>query len=133
MLRSCAAERRQRLGRPRRPRALAADDPILAPLPKGVPFSVAEASTDDRLPSGLRRPILAIPVASPIRSFAVALYGPHAEGTDLDSNERAMLARLCQRAADCYAHLETTDLRKRIATLEGELAMRSSGHAPEAA
>jgi hypothetical protein len=114
-------------------RTLAANDPILAPLSNGVPFGVADASTDDHLPPGLRRPILAIPVASPIRSFAVALYGPHAEGTDLDGNERAMLARLGKRAADCYAHLETAALRKRIATLEGELAMRASGQTPEAA
>ncbi len=94
---------------------------------------IADASTDVHLPSGLRRPILAIPVANRVRSFAVALYGPHAAGTDLDSNERAMLARLGERAADAYAQLETADLRERIATLEGELAMRASGPTPEAA
>lgn len=114
-------------------RTLTVDDPILADLPKGVPFSVADTSTGADLPSGLRRPILAIPVTNRVRSFAVALYGPHAAGTDLDNNERAMLARLGERAADAYAQLETADLRKRIATLEGELAMRASDPKPEAA
>ena len=61
-----------------------------------------------------------------VNCFAIALYGPHSSGTDLDSNERAMLARLGERAADCYAQLENEELRKRIATLEGELSARKS-------
>jgi hypothetical protein len=55
---------------------------------------------------------------------AVALYGPHASGTDLDSNERAMLDRVCDRAADRYAQLENEGLRRRAATLERELSAR---------
>jgi hypothetical protein len=43
-------------------------------------------------------------------------------GTDLDANERAMLARLGERAADCYAQLENEALRQRVAALEQQLA-----------
>jgi hypothetical protein len=107
---------------------LSADEPMLAPLSKGEPFSVGEDDADEpRLPSGLSRPILAVPAANPLRCFAVALYGPHASGTDLDSNERAMLGRIAQDAAAVYAELENGDLCDRIATLESELSKLPSG------
>ena len=44
----------------------------------------------------------------PMRCFAVSLYGPHVSGTDLDANERAMLARLARDAAAMYAELESS-------------------------
>jgi hypothetical protein len=112
-------------------RTLYPDEPMLAALPKGEPFDLDTASNDARLPSGLKRPILAIPVANRVRCFAVALYGPHVSGTDLDSNERAMLARLGDRAADCYAELENEDLRTRIAALEHDLSARISRPEPD--
>jgi hypothetical protein len=104
-------------------RTLRPDDPILAPLSQRAPFSIGD---DDpagaRLPSGLRRPIVAVPVCSRVHCFAVALYGPHASGADLDTNERAMLARLADGAADAYAQLENDGLRARIAALEQEVS-----------
>ncbi len=104
-------------------RTLPPDEPMIATLSKGAPFSVAEnVADDDRLPSGLRRPILAIPAASRIRCFAITLYGPHASGADLDTYERAMLARLGANAADAYAELENEELRRTIEVLEGELS-----------
>ena len=62
--------------------------------------------------------MLAVPAVSPVRCFAVSLYGPHASGTDLDANERAMLARLAASAAAMYAELENSELRGTIARLE---------------
>ena len=50
--------------------------------------------------------------------FALSLYGPHAVGTDLDENERAMLSRLARFAAAMYAELEAVELRHQIAMLE---------------
>jgi len=38
------------------------DDPILAPLPKGDPFSLDDAVNDAALPLGLKRPIFAVPI-----------------------------------------------------------------------
>jgi hypothetical protein len=57
-----------------------------------------------------------------LRCYAVSFYGPHASGTDLDTNERGMLARLAARAAAMYAELENGALRSEIARLEHALA-----------
>jgi hypothetical protein len=104
-------------------KTLDADEPMLAPVAKGKPFSLAEeASQDVALPAGLNRPVLAVPAANPMRCFAVSFYGPHASGTDLDSNERAMLARLAGRAAAVYAELESNALRNTVVRLERKLA-----------
>ena len=51
-----------------------------------------------------------------------SLYGPHASGTDLDTNERAMLARLGRNAAALYAELESDELRGKIVKLERKLS-----------
>jgi hypothetical protein len=103
-------------------RSLSPDAPLLAPVAKGKPFPVEEEPRrgEPKLPGGLARPIFAVPAANPFRCFALALYGPHASGADLDPYERAMLARLGQNAAAAYAELETSDLKQRIATLERE-------------
>jgi hypothetical protein len=92
-------------------------------LYKGAPFSLGERDEDGLgLPSGLNRPILAVPAANRIHCFAVALYGPHASGADLDTYERAMLARIGEDAAAVYAELEINQLRSRIATFEQQVS-----------
>jgi len=104
-------------------RTLSPDDPLLAPLCEGAPFSLGgDDGSKPKLPSGLSRPILAVPAANALRCFAVSLYGPHASGTDLDVNERAMLSRVAREAAAIYADLESGDLREKIASLERELS-----------
>ncbi len=106
-------------------RTLKTDEPLLAPLANGKPFGIPDDDGDGLdLPEGLARPILAVPALNPIRCFAVSLYGPHLSGTDLDHNERAMLARLGRDAAAMYAELESSELRSRVATLEGELGVK---------
>ena len=94
---------------------------MLAPLAKGVgaPFPVEEEyETEPGLPSGFSRPVLAVPAANPLRCFALALYGPHASGADLDANECAMLRRIAQHAAAVYAEIENDELRRQISALE---------------
>ena len=108
-------------------RTISPDEPMLAALSKGAPFGLTDGEVEEaRLPPGLKRPVLAVPAATRIRCFAVTLYGPHASGADLDNNERVMLARLGDNAADAYAELEKEDLRRRIAALESELSMAMS-------
>jgi hypothetical protein len=93
--------------------------PLLAPVAKGEPFPIGEDDAPDvNLPKGLSRPVLGVPVANPVRCLALSLYGPHASGTDLDANERSMLARLGQRAAAMYAELENSELRARLEEVE---------------
>jgi hypothetical protein len=101
--------------------------PLLQPAVAGKPFPVPEGEDDADLPKGLARPVLGVPAASPLRCYAVSFYGPHASGTDLDHNERAMLARLAARAAAMYAELENGALRTEIVRLERALADGKSG------
>jgi hypothetical protein len=77
---------------------------------------------DVLLPEGLRRPQVAIAVGNPRRFFAIALYGGHEAGTDLNQRERDLLARLARQAEIAYAYLESETLRRRIAVLEGRPA-----------
>jgi hypothetical protein len=99
-----------------------ANAPLLAPVGAGKPFPVKDQDGEGlHLPSGLGRPVLAVPAVNPVRCFAVSLYGPHASGTDLDAHERAILSRLAGDAAAMYAELENSELRGEIARLERRL------------
>jgi len=92
---------------------------MLAPVAKGVPFAISdEDDSEPDLPGGFSRPVLGVPASNPLRCFAVSLYGPHASGADLDTNERAMLKRIAHNAAAVYAELENSDFRQTISTLE---------------
>ncbi len=108
--------------KPGKAMTIKAEEPLLAPARDGKPFHLSDQDGEAlELPSGLGRPVLAVPAVSPVRCFAVSLYGPHESGTDLDANERAMLARLAADAAAMYAELENSDLRGEIARLERRL------------
>jgi hypothetical protein len=98
------------------------DDAMLKPLHARRPFNVdREAAVRNRLPEGLMRPILAVPIGDRLRCLAVALYGPHASGTDLNHDERSMLADLADMSASALMKLDHDELCRRIAVLEGEL------------
>jgi hypothetical protein len=102
-------------------------DGLLAGRFGGVPYSVDPAtSADVRLPDGLARPLLGVPIGNPRRCFAVALYGSHAAGTDLNRNERGLLIGLARDAAVAYAHVHNEMLHGRIAALESELSRVSA-------
>jgi hypothetical protein len=102
--------------------AFASDDPLLAERfeRKPYPLDAAHAS-HARLPHDLARPLLAVPVGNPRRCFALLLYGGHEAGTDLDGSERRLLGSLAHDAEIAYAQIESENLRKRIAMLEGQL------------
>ena len=68
----------------------------------------------------------AAPVGNPRRCFAVAFYGGHEVGTDLDGDERALLASLARDAEIAYARVDRDMLQKRIEVLEGQLARQAA-------
>ena len=70
------------------------------------------------LPKGVKRPIVGVPATIRGRLLALALYGPHHSGADLDANERAMLARLADNAAEAYAEIENAELRRQLKALQ---------------
>jgi uncharacterized small protein (DUF1192 family) len=97
-------------------------DAMLEPAHNNRPFNVnAQAAARNRLPGGLMRPILAVPIGDRLRCLALALYGPHATGNDLNQDERTMLTELADKAANAFMKLNDEELRQRIATLESEL------------
>jgi hypothetical protein len=103
-------------------RTLPVDAPAFSPLAKGAPFTLKRLAADPLgLPSGQSHPVLGVPAANSARCFALALYGAHESGNDLDHNERAMLARIAHDATAIYAELENEELRQRVAGLEREL------------
>jgi hypothetical protein len=114
-------------------RNLSPDAPMLAPVANAVPFAISdEDDSEPGLPGGFSRPVLGVPASNPLRCFAVSLYGPHASGADLDTNERAMLKRIAHNAAAVYAELENSDLRQTISTLERKLSENASAPAKRA-
>jgi hypothetical protein len=103
-------------------RTIEADDPMLEPMRTHHPFGIgAQAAARHRLPDGLRRPILAVPIGDRLRCISLALYGPHAAGTDLTHDERAMLANLAELAASAFMKLDHDRLSQRVGVLEAEL------------
>jgi hypothetical protein len=104
-------------------RTLDPNDPMLAGARPGRPFRIdGPTATRNGLPAGLARPVLGVPIGDRFRCWALALYGPHATGEDLNHDERAMLAELADAAASVVMKLDHGQLRDRIATLESELA-----------
>jgi hypothetical protein len=114
-------------------RTLDPRDPMLEPAKARRPFDVdAKSAARNRLPSGLMQPIVAVPVGDRIRCLAIALYGPHNTGNDLNHDERVMLAELAEKAACAFLKLDHDQLCRRIAELEHELetiATRLAGSA----
>ncbi|MBV8283853.1 MAG: hypothetical protein JO175_04330 [Candidatus Eremiobacteraeota bacterium] len=72
------------------------------------------------LPNGVAQPLYAVPVASGHRLAAIALYGGHTGGEDLDPDERRSLRGLAAGAALAYDHLTAEALHKTVAELRGE-------------
>ena len=103
--------------------ALDPQDKMLDPLQRRRAFDIdKKEATRNHLPEGLKRPILAVPVCDLFHCYALALYGPHATGTDLNHDERAMLSMLADKAASALSRLDRERLCRRIAALEGEVA-----------
>jgi hypothetical protein len=76
------------------------------------------------LPTGVRAPCLAVPIRGGVpEATAVALFGPHETGNDIDPDEYEMLARLGERAAEAYEHVITRDLRQEVAQLRAQIAL----------
>ncbi len=74
------------------------------------------------VPGGKRQPIYAVPVAVGNRLEAIALYGGHTGGEDLDPDERKIVRALASAAALAYDHIRALELRKSLDEARGENA-----------
>ena len=106
--------------------AIDAKSPLLADKSNGPPFEIdPDLLREVAFPAGPRQPVLATPICNQLRCFAIAFYGSHDSGADLDSPERELIGKLAATAAVAYAKVEVDSLRERIAVLERELPRNS--------
>ncbi|HEY1863376.1 MAG TPA: PDZ domain-containing protein [Roseiarcus sp.] len=106
--------------------ALTSNHPLLSARFERKPYTLDSVDAAHRspaeLPGDLERPVLVVPIGNARRCYALALYGGHEIGTDLDSNERHLLGGLAREAEIAYAQVESETLRQRVAVLEKQLA-----------
>jgi hypothetical protein len=96
----------------------AAESAAPVPLPP-------EAWSRPGLESELQAPCLAAPVRSEaLDAGALALYGPHVNGNDIDHDEREMIKELAARAATGYERVAFLLLQQEVARLREKLAER---------
>jgi hypothetical protein len=74
------------------------------------------------IPAGIAAPLYAVPISSGHRLDAIALYGGHNGGEDLDPDERRSLRGLAGGAARAYDHIAAEDLSKTVEELRAENA-----------
>jgi hypothetical protein len=74
------------------------------------------------LPNGDRQILYAIPVVIGHTVEAIALYGGHSAGEDLDPDERQSLRDLAQAASVGYDRVHSEELRQRLERAEAENA-----------
>ncbi|HEV2878013.1 MAG TPA: hypothetical protein VGW96_00420, partial [Candidatus Eremiobacteraceae bacterium] len=109
-------------------RTLSHDDRIALSLAaEHVPLRVKEVHwlRNDIL-SGTFAPVLAVPVLVRRRLKAIALYGSHANGADLDIDEIQSLNALAQSASAAYDHLEAVTLRQQVSEQRKEIELLRS-------
>jgi uncharacterized small protein (DUF1192 family) len=95
-------------------------DSMLEPARTHRPFDVnAQAAERKRLPGGLVRPILAVPIGDRLRCLALALWRTRPATTSTMMS--TMLTELADKAASAFMKLNDDELRQRVATLESEL------------
>jgi hypothetical protein len=106
------------------------DAPALRCLEAGEPIRLKHDDWQSpELPTGLEAPCLSVPVESEIpEATAVALFGPHESGNDLDDDEIEMLQKLATRAAAGYERVVTKMLRQEVAKLKSQLESIQSGN-----
>jgi hypothetical protein len=104
----------------------------LRSLEVGAPVRLDHGWDADGLPSGLEAPCLSVPVRSEIpEATAVALFGPHETGNDIDEDEREVLDQLAARAAAGYERVITALLRQEVAELKAQLTALQYGNRAE--
>ncbi len=100
------------------------DTLALGSIARDEAVRLPEGAWDRRgLPTQEWAPCLAIPVRGGAReAIAVALFGPHENGSDINVDELQMLLDLASRAATSYDRVETVALRREIDELRHRLA-----------
>lgn len=103
---------------------LPADDPLVTQV--SVDFGPRRIASSSRftheVASETGQPALAIPIYRQKVLFAIAVYGLHQRGDDLEQREIDCLEKLCLSASAAYEQHENEKLRRMLAELEAKLA-----------
>jgi hypothetical protein len=100
------------------------DDPTLLQLQGGgEAVRLREISaTAAMFPDGIARPVIAVPIFVRDQLFGAILYGAHASGAEVDTDELQTIERLAQSASWAYDHVEVEPMRARVDELNAALA-----------
>lgn len=82
-----------------------------------------QQSREEGWPPGLVAPSLAVPVIVADKLFAIALYGPHETGADLDPLEEKALERFAEKASIGYEKAMLELLEKEVQDLRRQVHM----------
>jgi hypothetical protein len=97
------------------------------------PFRVRGLDTClDVFPSGDAAPAVVVPIRAHGELLALAFYGPHRSGDDLNGEELDVLRRFALDASRGYDRAEITTLRRRLADLIASPAPDAAARYPEA-
>jgi hypothetical protein len=99
------------------------DEPLLAlALAEAGPLLLYDYTwRTEGVPSGVARPVLALPIIVRRELAAIAFYGSHVHGEALDPDEVKAIAGLATGAAAAYDHLEAEEMRRKVESLEKEM------------
>ncbi|HTI02202.1 MAG TPA: hypothetical protein VL752_14730 [Acidisoma sp.] len=102
------------------------DGAVLRCLETGEPVALPRGGWHrPGLPSDDFAPCLAVPIRGGVaESLGVALFGPHVTGSDINRDERRLLAEFADRAALGYDRVEVEILRRALDSLRRELRDR---------
>jgi hypothetical protein len=101
---------------------LTADDPlVLHLLAEAAPVRLADVVwPSEQATRPLGDSVLAMPVLLRDELVAIALYGPHRSGADIDPDEIRGVVLLVDRAGAAYDHIEARTLRSQVESLVRE-------------
>ena len=96
---------------------------VLSALERRMPVRLPRDDWDaPHLEVNLREPALAVPVQSAVLGdIGIALFGPHANGNDIDSDECDMLVEHARHAVMAYERAAFVELREEVSQLRTQV------------
>ncbi|HEY1867585.1 MAG TPA: hypothetical protein VGG70_04760 [Candidatus Cybelea sp.] len=104
---------------------LGANDPlVLHLLAEGGPVRISDVAWSSGHAPHMAHAVLAMPLLLRDQIVAIALYGPHHTGADIDPDERKSLTPLLERAGAAYDHIDAQALRAKVELLTRERELK---------
>lgn len=102
-------------------RELGANDPlVLHLLAEAAPVRISDVAWSTGHAPHVAHAVLAMPLLLRDQIVAIAFYGPHRTGADIDPDEQKSLTPLLDRAGAAYDHIDAEALRTKVELLTRE-------------